>query len=188
VPRISVTFGLDGLRAKGNARHQLAVALTADGVVAVGRKFHPAPGETIDPAEPWDSRERGYSRIAEVAGKRYFLAVCYDGFGIKHREFARPKVDAILDHVHHFAPGESEVLFARHGFAGAAQQWRVPLFGAAVFHGRAIPPAWPSGVRWKGAPRSTMEWKCEHNPMRPQRTLRLSVGEGRAEVRVFRWS
>jgi hypothetical protein len=184
---VSVSFGLDGRRSRGQAVDQLAIAIAPSGIAGMARKFHPTRGErgTIQCAESWDQGELGYPRIATIDGRKYFLAVCYDGFGIKHKKLPRPDVDAILDHVHGFFPGESEVLFARHGFAGAALQWRVPVFAATVFHDRRVPPDWPAAVRWKGRPRSTMEWSYDDNAMMKPTTIVVEVPDGRAEVRVY---
>lgn len=190
--RFSVSMGIDGRCGPQGTLDQLAAVMTTDGTVAMARKFHAAPGETIDPADPWDQGEGGFPRVAEIDGRRYFLAVCYDSFGIKHGHHLKtPKVDAILDHVHGFRPkgsGDSgDVLFARHGFAGAAQAWGVPVFGAAVFFERRVPRNWPSGVRWKGPRGSTTEWTYEDNALSPKDVFSLSIPEGTAELRVFDW-
>lgn len=61
------------------------------------------------------------------------MAVCYDSFGIKKQQLKNPGIDAVLDLVHRFHPiGEEssgDVLFAKHGFAGASKHWRCPTFG-----------------------------------------------------------
>lgn len=81
------------------------------------------------------------------------MAVCYDGFGIKKQNIKNPGVDVILDLVHRFPPiGEDisgDVLFAKHGFAGAAKHWGCPTLGAAVFYNSDIPSKWPTGVVWE---------------------------------------
>jgi hypothetical protein len=186
--RIALTFGLDG---RHNA-DQLALALTADGVVAMGRKFHAAPGEeeNLAPAEHWELGEDGHPRVAGLFGRRFFLAVCYDGFGIKHRRLPNPEVDAVIDHVHSFGRrgsgfGSGDVLFARHGLAGASQEWRVPVFAAARFVDRQVPEDWPSGVMWSGRKGSTMKWTYSRNRLRPERVLAIDTTAGNAVVRVF---
>lgn len=189
--RFSISMGVDGRRGPRGTPDQLAVVMTTSGMVAMGRKFYPAPRETINAANPWDVGESGLPRIAEIDGRRYFLAVCYDGFGIKHGRLVRPNANAVLDHVHGFLPkgegGSGDVFFARHGFAGAAQTWGVPVFGAAVFFRRSVPSSWPSGVTWKGPPRSTTEWRYGDNGLQPKDTFSVEIHEGSADVRVFSW-
>jgi hypothetical protein len=186
--RVSATLGIDG-RAGAD---QLAVAITTNGIVAMARKFHPAPGERefLCPAEDWTSGENGFPRIAALFERRFFLAVCYDGFGIKHRRLPWPKVDAVLDLVHAFgrrgsAHGSGDALFARHGLAGASQEWGVPTFAAAQFVDRTVPPDWPSGVRWKGRRGSTMAWRYFENGIAPERVVSTGTAAGRAVVRIF---
>ncbi len=141
-------------------------------------------------AEHWDSGEDGHSRIAPLFGRRFFLAVCYDGFGIKHRRLPRPEVDAVIDHVHSFGRrdsrfGSGDVLFARHGLAGASQEWRVPVFAAVRFVDRQVPEDWPSGVLWRGPKSSTMTWTYSRNRLKPERVLAIETPAGNAVVRVF---
>ncbi len=188
-PRVTVSFGLDGrLSTTGTALDQLGFVVARAGVLAAARKFYPAAKESPVLAHTWDAGERGYQRVANVAGTKYFLSICYDIFGIRHRALARPDVDAVLDLVHGFLPYDGERYFACHGLAGASRQWRVPVFAAAVFRNRRIPPAWPSGVRWRGPVRSTARWRYDDNPMRSSDTLSLDMPEGRIELRIFRWS
>jgi hypothetical protein len=184
--RLGASFGLDGRRRSDGTRDQTAIMLTSRAVLAAGRKFYPTKDEVTDAAPTWDAGEGGYPRIGTFDGRRYYLAVCYDGFGIKRQRPPRPKVDAILDHVHGFDASESEVLFARHGFAGASQVWGCPVYGAATFFDRTVPADWPSSVLWRGKPRSTMQWKYADNAIAPADTMAIEVPEGRAVVRLFR--
>lgn len=183
--RLAASFGLDGRRRADGTRDQTAMMMTSRAVLGAARKFYPTTDEVIDPAPSWDAGEAGHSRIATFDGRRYYLAVCYDGFGIKRQKPPRPRVDAVLDHVHGFAGSESEVLFARHGFAGASQVWRCPVYGAATFFDRTVPDEWPSSVLWKGKPRSTMQWRYADNAIVPTDTIAVPVPEGRAVVRLF---
>ncbi|WP_256242165.1 hypothetical protein [Bacillus sp. V3B] len=70
-------------------------------------------------------------------GEKFYTAVCYDSFGIKHNHIQNSGVHGILNLVHQFwskGQGNSgDVFFARHGFAGASKQWECPIFGATVF-------------------------------------------------------
>jgi hypothetical protein len=141
---VYVCCGIDGRRGKD----QIAIAIGRNGISAAGRKFHPTKSEKgwIKPASSPNDGEGGYPRIFKADGKRIYLAVCYDVFGIKHQSLRNPSVDLIFGFVHGFYPREdgnsSETYFAKHGFAGASKQWKVPTYGAAVFFDRDIPPRW----------------------------------------------
>jgi hypothetical protein len=187
--RIAVTFGVDGRRHKD----QLGVALDARGaVVGMARKFYPTREEKgkLAAAASWDAKEDGFPRIAMLFGRRFFLAVCYDAFGIKKRHLRNPGVDAVLDHVHLFNPrgtrNSGDVLFARHGLGGASRQWGIPVFAAVRFVKRTVPEKWPSGVLWKGTKsRSTLETAYARIAIPPERTLLVPTVAGRCVVRIF---
>lgn len=108
-------------------------------MIALGRKFHPTDDEKdlIKPAQDHLVHEKGFPRTISIRGNIIYLAVCYDGFGIRHRNLENPGVDIVFDLVHGFSPkGEGnsgEVYFAKNGFAGASKQWGCPVFVAAVF-------------------------------------------------------
>lgn len=136
---------------------QIAYAVNARGVIASGRKFYPTKVEKDFTVLATDfmSKERGKARTFQVNGFTCYLAVCYDGFGIRHLDIKNPDVDIVIDLVHSFfrrGRGPSgDVDFARKGFAGASMQWGCPVFGSAVFFERDIPANWPAGVMWSGA-------------------------------------
>lgn len=187
--RFAVSFGLDGRRFAQGTLDQLAVAMTADGISGIGRKFFPASKEIPELAASWDTSEGNRARIASLFGKRYYLAVCYDVFGIKKLGDVQAKVDAVLDHVHGFESqgrgNSGDVLFARHGFARAAQAWGMPVFGAAAFFDRPVPEAWPSGVVWRGPAASTTTWTYAKNGLSPKREIDVELPEGIARLRMF---
>lgn len=184
---VAVCVGVDGR----DGRDQLGVAIGASGVVAAGRKFHPTRDEagTIESAADWRAGEGAHERVFEIAGRRFFIGVCYDVFGVTQRRLPDPRVDALLGLVHSFRPrgegGSSDVLFARHGFAGAAKQWSVPVFGAVKFRRRTIPSTWPSGVAWNLDESSTTAWAYEHNTVAPTQVCETAMRNGRVVTRVF---
>jgi very-short-patch-repair endonuclease len=155
------------------SKDQLAYAITQTGILAAARKFHPTGEErnNINTADSFNSTEMGYERIFERRGKNFYLAVCYDVFGIRHQDLTNPGVDAILDLAHRFHPrgkGPSgDVDFARKGFAGASAQWMCPVFGTAVFFNRPIPSSWPTGVLWMGEGKSLKNFKYTDNQLYP---------------------
>ncbi len=183
-----VCCGIDGL----GGRDQLAVAVNHADVLAVGRKFYPTKDDranNVRLAEGYLAQEAGRSRIFAVGNRRFYLAVCYDVFGIRKKGLPNPDVEGIIALVHEFGPkgevGSSDPYFAKHGFAGASKQWRCPVFGAAVFSNRAVPERWPTGVIWSEGSKSTKQWRYEDNPMKPSAEVHVRVGTEDALIRIF---
>jgi hypothetical protein len=178
---IIVCVGIDG-NIEGNlAKDQLALAVNTGGISAMARKFYPAKGEKgkIHRASNHLSEEQGYPRIFSLNTRRYYIAVCYDVFGIRKRQLKNPNVSAILNCVHGFYRREQgasgNAFFARHGFAGASKQWGSPVFGAAVFFDRHVPEDWPTGVYWNQGNKSTIEWGYSNNPIKKPESLCISI-------------
>jgi hypothetical protein len=173
-----VCVGVDGR----GMRDQIGVALNAQGIVAVARKFHPTADEqgwlaTAD--DPWrheDSKPRTFT----LGNYRFYMCVCYDIFGIPQRGLNNPGVDAVLDLVHRFRPrgsGQSgDVDFARKGLAGASSQWACPVFAAVVFQGRPVPAKWPSGVLRVPTDQSVRTWRYDQNLIQPSAVLTAAPG------------
>lgn len=190
---IIICVGIDGCVDKnGYAHDQIGIAVSKNGIEAIGRKFYPAPQEQdrVKRAENYSSNEEGKSRIFELNGIKYFMCVCYDTYGLRHNELSNSAgVNVVLNLVHCFYPkGEGpcgESYFARHGFAGASKQWKCPVFGIAVFFNREIPERWPSGVYWNQGDKSTQKWKYEDNPLKPSRDISVDIPEGKAMVRIY---
>ena len=173
-----------------SARDQIAIAVDKTGIIAKGRKFYTAPGEDqIELAPDFLSEEDGESRIFELNGTRYYLCVCYDIFGLRHKNLHNPGVDVVLNLVHCFyQPGEGPAglaLFAKHGLAGASKQWKCPVFAAVVFFKPNIPTHWPTGVYWNQGDKSTTKWKYSDNPIKPADSFETKIKEGAALVRMY---
>lgn len=184
---IVVCLGIDSL----DFVHQIGMAVSKKGILAIGRKFHPTADEKYDikKAESASAKEFGYDRTFTFNGKKCFIAVCYDGFGIKHQNLSKRGVDLVFDLIHGFYPkgegGSGEVYFAKHGLAGAAKQWDCPVFGAVVFFNRPVPPNWPSGVIWNKGTVSTQKWKYVDNPLKIQNAEGRIFKNESLEVRTF---
>lgn len=180
-------LGIDGREGKD----QIAIAISKDGLKAIGRKFCAAPQEQgrVCLATNYLSTEAGYSRIFTLNGRRCYLAACYDSFGISRENIANPGVDVIFDCVHGFSlkgRGSGYFYFVKFGFAGASRQWNCPVFGAAVFFGRTIPEAsWLSGVYWNQGSKSLRKFKCTDNPVRENRSLVYNIPEGKALIGIY---
>jgi hypothetical protein len=183
--KLTICLGVDGR----NGLDQMGLMLTKDGIQSIGRNFYPTDFEEIDGAESYLSLEDGYSRLFELKGKRFYIAVCYDSFGIKNQRLKNTGVDVILDLVHQFHPkGEAnsgDVLFAKHGFAGASKHWGCPTYGAAVFFNRQIPPNWPTGVIWDCDKQHTRNWRYSDNKLLQYNNLIVKDGTEVAEARFF---
>lgn len=188
--QLLVCLGVDG-RKDVCTRDQVGLALSSDGIIAIGRKFHPTAQERgkIDLAgDPWAPEEEK-SRVFTLHGKNYYLAVCYDSFGIRKEAVPAQSIDGVINLVHGFHPkgqGESgDVYFAKHGFAGASKQWGCPVFGAAVFFNRANIENWPSAVSWNQGEKSTQRWQYNDNPLSPRTVQSVAAKEGKVLVRVY---
>jgi hypothetical protein len=187
---IIICLGIDG-RLHRFPKDQIGIAISKKGIEAIGRKFHPIRDKKrfIEAAKSHLEKEENKSRTFELNGKKYFMCVCYDSFGIKHNSIPKMGVDAVLDLVHGFYPkgegGSGTGNFARHGLAGASNQWKCPVFCATVFFRREIPETFPSGVYWdKG---NTYSPKCTNEAIRvnPSRIENIKVKEGKVCVRVY---
>ena len=189
----TVCFGIDGgMDAEGFARDQLALAVRdGEGICAMGRKFAPSPQEVghVSLCDEYAAGELGYLRTFTHGGTTYFLAVCYDSYGISHGVGPNPGVDAVLNCVHCFYPkghGPSgEAYFTKHGFAGASKRWDCPVFGTAVFYDRRMPERWPTGVMWNSGEKSTARWRYEENGIAPEKVVGMIIDEGRITIRIF---
>lgn len=164
-----ICFGIDS----GKGSDQLGVAISPKGIIAIGRKFYPAPGEDeINKAKSAHEKEFGFNRTFSIKGMTFYLAVCYDSFGIKHQKPEKKGVNIILNLIHKFNPkgegGSGDVDFARKGLACASKQWECPIFASTTFVHRPVKQIkWPSGVMWTKGKMSAQEWKYNDNPIEP---------------------
>jgi len=187
-----VCVGIDGRETKEWATDQIGAAISRTGIIALGRKFFATEKEEkyIEPAPDHTAQEEGHSRTFELNGRKYFICACYDSFGLKKRGIPNFGIDAVLDLVHGFYPpgqkNSGNQYFARHGFAGASKLWDCPVFGAAAFFRRRIPPDWPSGVYWNQGNKTTQTWRYADNPMMPAHEFEFAIREGAALVRIFK--
>lgn len=92
--------------------NQLAVEIDHTGIISKGRKFYPTEGEKnyINVANSELEDEDGYKLTFEVKGKTFYIAVCYDIFGIRHSKLVNPGTDYILNLIHVFFLEMREIL------------------------------------------------------------------------------
>ncbi len=184
-------FGVDAREAEPWSKDQFAVALASNGIVGLARKFHPAPGEkgVLDAAQDHLSRESQHTRIITHKDRTFYLAVCYDCFGIRQKHLTNPGVDAILTTAHEFhplgMPNSGEAYFARHGIAGASKEWNVPTFASAAFIERPVPERWPTGISWTSGSLSTTKWTYKDNALRPEKSRLLTLRSGQCRVDTY---
>lgn len=140
-----VCFGIDG-------RHktdQLALTISKAGIIAVARKFHHM-NDSINLAANAFALEHNMQRHFLIKGKRPYLAVCYDIFGISKFKLDNKKnYDFIIGVIHGFGSSGGDSDFARKGLAGASKQWKIHSYASAVFSDNRNPTNWASGVEWK---------------------------------------
>jgi len=185
---IIVCLGMDS----EDGKDQIGIAISNEGTIAVGRKFYPTQQEEnkIRQAKTESEKEFGYDRTFVFNGQKCFIAVCYDGFGIKRKKLKKNGINVIIDLIHGFYPkgegGSGDVYFAKHGLAGAAKEWNCPAFGAAVFFDRQIPPNWQSGIVWNKGSMTTQKWKYEDNPLKVQKTVKHDFKNENIEVRMYK--
>lgn len=188
---IIVCFGIDGRATKDQVKDQTAVAIGPNGVIASARKFQPTEDEDgfIDIAPGPFIGEGQHPRIFEIGGKRVFLAVCYDSYGIRQRSLENPDIDMIFNLVHKFNPRpepcSSTQYFAMYGFAGASRGWDCPTFDAAVFFNSPILPRWPTRVLWNQGAKAIKSWRYSDNPLKVLLEFEVNNTTEKALVRVY---
>jgi len=139
-----ICLGVDG-RSKTD---QLALTVNQTGVISVARKFHHM-NNNVELADNAFALENNKPRYFSIKGKRPYLAVCYDIFGIsKFKLDNEKKCDFIIGLIHGFRSSGGDSDFARKGLAGASKQWGVHTYASAVFSENRNPINWPSGVEW----------------------------------------
>lgn len=142
--KLFVCFGIDGKR----KTDQLALTISKAGIIAIARKFHHMDN-SINLADNAFALENNKQRHFRIKGKRPYLAVCYDIFGISKLKLVNEyNSDFIIGVIHGFGSSGGDSDFARKGLAGAAKQWRVHSYASAVFSDNRNPTNWPSGVAW----------------------------------------
>lgn len=176
-PTCTISLGIDS----NDGNDQLGIAINSKEIIAIARKFHPTEYEkgVIKIAKSPNEFEFGKNRIFELKNKKFFIAVCYDSFGIKHKKLKNQNINFVINIIHGFEPKGSgnsgEVYFAKHGMAGASKEWNCPVFSSAVFFDREIPKRWPTAVIWNKGEISTQKWKYDYNPISPNNVFDLQV-------------
>lgn len=158
--KLTICFGIDG-RHDSKADH-MGITINKDGIIAVARKFHHKNDE-VNLADNAFSEEEGVKKDFIIKGKRPFIAVCYDVYGITHNNLENTNnYDFVIGLIHEFERnrgGDSD--FARKGLAGASKQWNVNSYASSVFSGNRNPSNWPSGVEWNHGEASVRDFKYD---------------------------
>lgn len=186
-----VCVGVDGRVQQPWAKDQTSVAISKKGIIACARKFYPAPAEKglVELADGPHVLEQDKPRTFVFDGKKHYLAVCYDSFGIRHEKLNKNGVNVVVNNIHEFWPigkgNSGAVYFAKHGLAGASKQWSCPVFAGAAFINRRIPENWPSGVMWNQGNKSTALWKYTDNIIKPTKNYDFAVNEGKIRINLY---
>lgn len=182
----TICFGIDGRGGKD----QIGLAINKKGMISIARKFYPTIKEyNIKIADNHISIEDGISRIFPIKDRNFYLAICYDSYGIRKKHLSNPSVQGIINLVHRFDPfGEGtsgDVYFAKYGFAGSSKQWECPTFGATTFFKREIPDRWPTGVMWNQGEKSVQNWKYTDNGITQTSKMNLSYGSEDTLIKMY---
>lgn len=149
-----ICMGIDGK----NKKEQLAIAVDKSGIISVARKFHHMDNSVQLASTAFDT-ELNHQRYFDIKGKRTYLAVCYDIFGISRNNLRNEvNCDFIVGVIHGFGKSGGDSDFARKGLAGAAKQWNVKAYASAVFSNSRNPTNWTSGVVWKHGDKSVKDF------------------------------
>ena len=139
-----ICFGIDGR----NKTDQLALTINKTGIIAIARKFYHMD-DSIHLAANAFATENNKERYFFTKGKRAYLAVCYDIYGISRLKLDNANnYDFIIGVIHGFNSIGGDSDFARKGLAGASKQWKVHSYASAVFRDNRNPTNWTSGVKW----------------------------------------
>lgn len=175
--------------------HQVAIAVSKDGLIAYAKKFYPTDDietQVVDLAGDYLSPEQlgknKYPRIFQIAGKSFYLAECNDIKGLK--KYSKPEsVDCVLNCVHgcyNLEEGPTCSYFVRLNFAGVSQHWKCPVFGAVVFFKRKIAEKWRTGILYRTWGRDPISCETDENALAPLQTdSSYLLEEGRAQVDVY---
>jgi len=185
-----ICFGVDGRVRKPWPKDQTILAIDSNGIVACARKFYATSGEKsyLNIAKDYISKEQDFPRIFNIGEKNFYLAVCYDSFGIRQKNISKIGVNGIINCIHGFYPvgqgNSGDSYFARHGLAGASNFWKCPVFGSAIFFNRKISLNWPSGVLSK---KKSCEWSYKDNFLVPEKVAHLDICEGSSRIDTYKF-
>lgn len=185
--QVCVCLGLDGLDSQKRAADQLVVAISRRGPHAAARKFYPTKNERqyVNLGSP-DRGEFGFGRILSWPtpnGATFYLAACYDGYGIGNLATGAQKpTDAIAELIHGFDPpgsGNSGVGYYPRGLARASQTWNCPVFSGAAFRNRDLSRDFPSGLLVQGWTKGWNTWSylCDNKMPPPNYQFELRQSE-----------
>lgn len=158
--KLTICFGIDGR--DGSKADHMGLAINKKGIIAVARKFHHT-NEEVNLADSAFSEENGLRRDFIIKGKRPYIAVCYDVYGISQKKLENTNnYNFVIGLIHEFEKnrgGDSD--FARKGLAGASKQWNVNSYASSVFSANRNPSNWPSGVEWNHGEASVRDFSYD---------------------------
>ena len=155
------------------------MSVNQDGILAAGRKFYPTEVEKprIKRASSFLEKEYGCERIFTAVNKKFYMAVCYDIFGINKIKGKNPEVDAVLNLVHRFEPIERALLemciLSKMDLQEHLKIGDVLCLQVTVFKNRDIPGAMAFGVLWNQGDDSTKNWKYEYNGIKQDECINI---------------
>lgn len=128
-------------------------------------------------------------RIFTLGEMQYYLAVCYDIFGVKHKPSKELEVDAVLNLIHEFTRkgrGSGISYFTRLGLGGASNEWNCPVYASSFFIDRSVPSEWPMGVRYEG--KNAIEARYDDLRIEEKGSFQKDIEEGKALIKIHNFS
>jgi len=160
---------------------QFMLAINTTGIIGGARKENPVAVETAyidygDATQPLPVGDEIVGRVFDHAGRRFSLAVCYDGLAPSPQQLGwnrPPGLQAVLNGVHWFYKKKinrpsGDFYFAR-GLASASAAWEVPVLASASFICRWVVEGFPNGVMghpWPAA-KGPKDWSYNDNRISP---------------------
>lgn len=194
---IFAVIGIDGYQTQeGIGRDQIGLAIDKFGIQAIARKHYltKLEKEHVVPANGPKELECGKSRIFELNGVRYYVAVCNDIFWAHRTKPDKiPDCSVILNLIHVFDKDKLKGCsdFNRKGMGLESKLWKCPVFGSVKFiNERKIPHKWATGIFWKfddgvntRTKGTTIDRMSIDNQVMP---LYCKLPEGCVDIRIFK--
>jgi hypothetical protein len=138
-----IVFGIDfGVNKHTNtikqAKKQMAVAISKDGIIALSNKFFSTKQEQgkINLSSSPYAKIDGFNAFFKYNNQSFVMAICYDVFGLRKKKIKLKKDIVILNLIHIFKKseeGSGVFRYIKNGLARASYYFSCQVFCAAIF-------------------------------------------------------